>query len=77
VGLESAAGKKLEKMVCKGEPLSTLVNMGGHSALGVVLITRFVAPGHKAPFSLPQSVARLLLAPSCTLMFYSFFLSVV
>jgi hypothetical protein len=44
-------------MVCKGEPLPTLVKMGVHSALGVVSITRFVAPGHEAPFSLPQSVA--------------------
>jgi hypothetical protein len=31
--------------------------MGGISALGVVHITRFVALGHKAPFSLPQSAA--------------------
>jgi hypothetical protein len=44
-------------MYCKGEPLSTLVKMGDQSALGVVFITRFVAPGHEAPFSLPQSVA--------------------
>jgi hypothetical protein len=44
-------------MVCKGEPLSTLVKMGGHSAVAVVHNTGFVAPGHKAPFSLPQSVA--------------------
>jgi hypothetical protein len=28
VGLESAAGIKLKEMVCKGEPLSTLVKMG-------------------------------------------------
>jgi hypothetical protein len=28
VGLESAAGNKLGKMVCKGEPLSTLIKMG-------------------------------------------------
>jgi hypothetical protein len=56
VRLESVAGKKLEKMVCKSDPLSTLVKMGGHSALGVVHITRFVAPGNGAPFSLPQSV---------------------
>jgi hypothetical protein len=76
VGLESTAGKKLENMICKGDPLSTLVKMGSHSALGIVHITRFVAPGHEAPFSLPQSVC-LLLAPSCTLMPYSFFLSVV
>jgi hypothetical protein len=52
-GLESAAGNKLEKMVCKGEHLSTLVKMGGRTALGVVSITRSVAPGHEAPFSLP------------------------
>jgi hypothetical protein len=55
--LESAAGHKLEKMVCKGEPLSTFGKMGGRSALGFVSITRFVAPGHEALFSLPQSVA--------------------
>jgi hypothetical protein len=46
----------LDKMVCKDEPLSTLVKMGGRSALGVVSITRFGAPGHETPFSLPQSV---------------------
>jgi hypothetical protein len=57
VGLESAAGNKLEKMFCKGEPLSTMVKMGGRNAQGVVHITSFVAPGHEAPFSLPQSVA--------------------
>jgi hypothetical protein len=58
-GLESAAGNKLVKMVCKGEHLSTLVKLGGCSALGVVSITRFVVsiPGHEAPFSLLQSVA--------------------
>jgi hypothetical protein len=55
-GLESVAGNKLEKMVWRGEPLSTLVKMGGRSALGIDSITRFVAPGHEAPFSLPQSV---------------------
>jgi hypothetical protein len=57
VGLESKAGNKLEKMVCKVEPLSTLVKMGGRSALGVVHITHSVAPSCEAPFSLPQSVA--------------------
>jgi hypothetical protein len=57
VGLESAAGNKLEKLVCKGETLSTLIKMDGHTALGVVDITRFVAPGHKVLFSLPLSVA--------------------
>jgi hypothetical protein len=56
-GLESAAGNKLGKMVCEGKPLSTLVKMGGRSALCVVHITRLVAPGHEAHFSLPQSVA--------------------
>jgi hypothetical protein len=44
-------------MVCKGDPLSTLVNMGSHSALGVFHVTHLVVPGHEAPFSLPQSVA--------------------
>jgi hypothetical protein len=57
VELESAAGNKLEKMGFKGDSLSTLVKMGGRSAVGVVHITRFVAPGHEAPFSLAQSVA--------------------
>jgi hypothetical protein len=57
VGLKSAAGNKLEKMVFKGEPLSTLVKMCGRSALGVGHITRFVAPRHEAPSSLPHSVA--------------------
>jgi hypothetical protein len=57
VGLESTAGSKLEKMVCKGKPLSTLVKMGGRSALDIVRVTSFVTPGHQAPFSLPQSVA--------------------
>jgi hypothetical protein len=57
VELGSAAGNKLEKMVCQGDPLSTLVKMGGRCALGVVHITCFVARGHEAPFSLPQSVA--------------------
>jgi hypothetical protein len=37
--------------------MSMLVKVGGCSALGVVHITRFVAPDHEAPFSLPQSVA--------------------
>jgi hypothetical protein len=41
----------------QGRTLSTLVTMGGRSALGVVSVTRFVAPGHEAPFSLPQSDA--------------------
>jgi hypothetical protein len=44
-------------MVFKGEPLSTLVRMGARCALGLVLLSHFVAPGHEAPFSLPQSVA--------------------
>jgi hypothetical protein len=57
VGMGSAAGNKLKKMVCKDDPLSTLVKVGGRSALAVVHITHFVAPGHEAPFSLPQSVA--------------------
>jgi hypothetical protein len=56
-GLGSAAGNKLETMVYKGEPLSTLIKMGGRSAISIVPITRFVAPGHEAPFSPPQSVA--------------------
>jgi hypothetical protein len=56
VGLESAAITK-EKMGCKGDPLSTLVKMGSCSALGVVHVTRFVAPDHQTPLSLPQSVA--------------------
>jgi hypothetical protein len=58
-GIGESGRNKLEKMACKGEPLSTLVKMGGRSVLlvGVVTITRFVAPGHEAPFSLPQSVA--------------------
>jgi hypothetical protein len=43
VGFESAYKNKLEKMICKGDPLSTLVKMGGRSALGVVHITRFIA----------------------------------
>jgi hypothetical protein len=55
VGLESTAGNKLEKTVCKANP--SMVKMGGRSALGVVHITRFAAPGHEVPFSLPQSVA--------------------
>jgi hypothetical protein len=46
------AGKS--KMVGKGAPLSILIKVGGCSAL---CVTRFVAPGHEAPFSLPQSVA--------------------
>jgi hypothetical protein len=59
MGLESTAGNKLEKTVCKGAPLSTLAKVCGHTALGVVHVdvTRFVAPGHDAPFSLPQPVA--------------------
>jgi hypothetical protein len=55
--LESMAGNKLENMACKGEPLSTFGKIGGHSALAVVSITCFVAPGYEAPFSLSQSVA--------------------
>jgi hypothetical protein len=43
-------------MVCKGDPLSTLVKVGGRSALAVVKVLCFIAPGHEAPFSLPQSV---------------------
>jgi hypothetical protein len=54
VGLERTAGNKLEKMVCKGEPLSTFVKMGARCALGLVLLSHFVAPGHEAPSSLPQ-----------------------
>jgi hypothetical protein len=77
VGLESAAGSKLKKMVCKGDPLSTfqLVKVGGRNALGVDYITRFVAVT-----SCPSaccSLLCLLLAPSCAWMFYSSFLSVV
>jgi hypothetical protein len=75
-GLESAAGNKLEKVACKGEPLSTLVKMGGHSAQGVFSITRCAAPVTRCP-SACHSLLRLLLAPSCTLMYCSFFLLVV
>jgi hypothetical protein len=56
VNLKSAAGNMLVEVFCKGDPLSTLVKASGCS-LGVVLVTRFVAPGHEVPFSLPQSVA--------------------
>jgi hypothetical protein len=76
VGLESTAGNTLKKMVCKGDRLSTLVEVGGRSALAVVQVTHFVVPGHKAP-SACRSLLRSLLAPSCTLMSYSLFLSVV
>jgi hypothetical protein len=76
VGLESAAGNKLEKVVCKGDPLSMLVKVGCLSVLGVVHFTRFVGPGHERP-SACRSLLRSLLAPSCTLTSYSFFLSVV
>jgi hypothetical protein len=41
----------------QGPPLSTLVKVGGRRALPVVQVTRCVATGHEAPFSLPQSVA--------------------
>jgi hypothetical protein len=54
VDLESAAGNKLEKMISMGYPMLTLVKVGCYSALGVVHITRYVAPCHKAPFSLPM-----------------------
>jgi hypothetical protein len=36
VGLESVAGNKLKRVVCKGDPLSMLVKVGGHSPLAVV-----------------------------------------
>jgi hypothetical protein len=39
VGLESAAVNKLEKMLCKGDPLSTVVKVGGRSALAVAQVT--------------------------------------
>jgi hypothetical protein len=57
VGPESVAGIKLEKMVCKVDPLSTLVKVGGSRALCVVHVIRFVAPGHEAPFILSQAAS--------------------
>jgi hypothetical protein len=57
MGLDSVAGNKREKMVCRGDRLSTLVKVGGRTALDVIQVTRFVDPGHEAPVSLPQSVA--------------------
>jgi hypothetical protein len=76
MGLERAAGNKLEKVVFKGDPLSTLIKVGGRSAIAIVKFTCLIAPDYEAPFSLPQFV-RSLLAPSCTLMSYSFSLPVV
>jgi hypothetical protein len=76
VGLESTAENKLESMVCKGEPLSTSVKMGGRSALGLSTSPALMPPLTRRS-SARCSLLRLLLAPSCTLMQYSFFLSVV
>jgi hypothetical protein len=56
-GMESTAGNKLERMVCKGDPLSTLVKVSCRSVLNVVHVTRFVDSGHEAPFSLLRSTA--------------------
>jgi hypothetical protein len=66
----------MEKVVCKGDPLSTPGQIGGRSALVVVKGTCFVSPGHKRP-SACRSLLQSLLAPSRTLMSYSFSLSVV
>jgi hypothetical protein len=52
--LESTAGNKLEKMVCKGDPLSTLVKVGGCSALGVAY-----------PLFCPRSLGALQPAAVC------------
>jgi hypothetical protein len=65
VGLKSAAGNKLENMVCQGDPLSTLVKMGGRCALGVVHITCFIARGHEAPFTKGNCSALPPLAAPC------------
>jgi hypothetical protein len=54
-GLECAAGNKLEKILCKGDPMSGL--QGSRSALAVVQGTRFGVPGHEAPFSVLHFVA--------------------
>jgi hypothetical protein len=60
----------------QGDPLSTLVRVGGHSALCDVHVTRLLPPVTRR-HSAYRSLLRSLLALSCTLMSYSFFLSVV
>jgi hypothetical protein len=58
ISLVSAAGNNREISGLKGWP-SVNVGQGGRSqcTTDVVHVTRFFAPGHEAPFSLPQSIA--------------------
>jgi hypothetical protein len=56
-GLVITAGNKLEEMLCKGDPLTESVKVGERRVLAIVQVTCFVALGHEALFSVPQSVA--------------------
>jgi hypothetical protein len=79
MGLESTAGNKLKIMVGKGDPLFSLVQ-GGRLQCTRCCPFRFLAsPALLPPVTRRPSACllRSFLAPSCTLMSYSFFLSVV
>jgi hypothetical protein len=44
-------------VICTGDPVSVLVQVGGRRVLVLAHVTKLSAPGQSAPFSLPSSQA--------------------
>jgi hypothetical protein len=47
----------LAHLICTGDPVSVLVQVGGRRALVLAQVTKLSAPGQSAHFSLPSSQA--------------------
>jgi hypothetical protein len=47
-------GVEDKDVICPGDPVSVLVQVGGRRALVLAQVTKLSAPGQSAPFSLPN-----------------------
>jgi hypothetical protein len=53
----ATSGVEDKDIICTGDPVSVLVQVGGRRALVLAQVTKLSAPGQSEPFSLPSSQA--------------------